>query len=125
LEGDEKRKERHMKRSTMLLGAGLLLAMAPQAMAQGPQKLGRTALVRRISYRGATYAWDVPQWGEGEHSGQPWPGGQGTVPVRSWPELAELTAAQAAAFLIDALSRGSSAPGRHKELVLPVRGGFQ
>ena len=41
--------------------------------------LGRTAPMRRISYRGATYAWDVPQWREGEHSSQPWPGGQGTV----------------------------------------------
>ena len=34
-----------MKRSTMLLGAGLLLAMAPQAMAQGPQKPGSTQAI--------------------------------------------------------------------------------
>ena len=87
--------------------------------------LGRTAPVRRISYRGATYAWDVPQWGEGEHSSQPWPGGQGTVPVRSWPELAELTAARAAAFLADTLAREASAAGHGKVSVHPVRGGFQ
>jgi dienelactone hydrolase len=37
--------------------------------------LRRAAPVQRVSYRGATYAWDVPQWGEGEHSSQPWPGG--------------------------------------------------
>jgi hypothetical protein len=65
-------------------------------------------LVRRISHRAATYAWDVPHWADGERSRQPWPGGQGTVPVRSWPELAELTAAQAAAFLADTLSRAEA-----------------
>jgi dienelactone hydrolase len=70
--------------------------------------LGKAAPVRRISHRGASYAWDLPQWGEGEHSRQRWPGGQGTVAVRSWPELAELTAAQAAAFLADTLSRGEA-----------------
>jgi dienelactone hydrolase len=70
--------------------------------------LGKTASVRRISHRGASYAWDLPQWTEGEHSRQPWPGGEGTVPVRSWPELAELTAAQAAAFLADTLPRGEA-----------------
>jgi dienelactone hydrolase len=67
--------------------------------------LGKAAPVRRISYRGASYAWDLPQWGEGEQSRQPWPGGQGTVLVRSWPELTELAAAQATAFLADMLSR--------------------
>jgi dienelactone hydrolase len=87
--------------------------------------LGRTAPVRRVSHRGATYAWDLPQWGEGEHSRQPWPGGQGTVPVRSWPELVELTAAQVAAFLADALSRRASTGVHGKDSVLPVRGGFQ
>ncbi len=90
--------------------------------------LGRTASVRRISYRGATYAWDVPQWGEGEHSSQPWPGGQGTVPVRSWPDLTELTAARTAAFLADALPGGARALGHGKASVLPVlpvRGGVQ
>src|SRR3954471_18205948 len=71
--------------------------------------LGRAAPVRRVSHRGANYAWDVPQWGDGEHPSQPWPGGQGTVPVRSWPELAELTAAQAAAFLAETLSGGARA----------------
>jgi dienelactone hydrolase len=74
--------------------------------------LGRTAPVRRISFREATYAWDLAQWAEGECSRQPWPGGQGTVPVQPWPELAELTAAQAAAFLANTLSRGESPGGR-------------
>jgi dienelactone hydrolase len=70
--------------------------------------LGRMASVRRISHRGATYAWDLSQWGEGDQSRQPWPGAEGTVAVRSWPELAEVTAAQAAMFLADALSRGEA-----------------
>ncbi|WP_165982730.1 dienelactone hydrolase family protein [Dankookia rubra] len=87
--------------------------------------LRRTASVRRLSYRGATYGWDVSQWSEGEHSSQPWPGGQGTVAVRPWPELAELTAAHAAAFLANTLSREASAAGRGKASIHPIRRGFQ
>jgi dienelactone hydrolase len=70
--------------------------------------LGRTASVRRLSFRGASYAWDVPLRGEGVYSRQPWPGGQGTVLVRSWPELADQTAAQTAAFLNSTLSKGEA-----------------
>jgi dienelactone hydrolase len=70
--------------------------------------LGKTAPVRRISYRGAGYAWDLPQSGGSEYSWQPWPGGRGLIFVQSWPELAGLTAAQAAGFLAGMLSR---APG--------------
>jgi dienelactone hydrolase len=70
--------------------------------------LGMTAPVRRVSYRGASYAWDLPQQGADEFSRQLWPGGQRTIPVRSWPELAELTAARTAAFLADTLSRGET-----------------
>jgi dienelactone hydrolase len=70
--------------------------------------LGKTAPVRRLSFYGASYAWDVPLRGEGVYSRQPWPGGQSTVLVRSWPELADQTAAQAAAFLTNTLSRGEA-----------------
>jgi hypothetical protein len=49
--------------------------------------------------------------GGSEYSRQHRPNGQGTIPVRSWPELAELSAAQAAAFLAGTLSR---APGDHE-----------
>jgi dienelactone hydrolase len=64
------------------------------------------ASVRRIAYLGAAYAWDLPQAPGSEHGGQPWPGGQGAVPVHSWPELAELTAAKAAGFFARALHAG-------------------
>ena len=59
---------------------------------------------RRVSYRGANYAWDLPQSGGSPCTAQPWPGRAGRrVAARSWPELAELTAAKAAAFLAHAL----------------------
>lgn len=70
--------------------------------------LGKTAGVRRVAFGGASYAWDAPLRGEGVYSRQPWPGGQGTVLVRSWPELAEFTAAHTAAFLAHTLSRGET-----------------
>ena len=70
--------------------------------------LGKTAPVQRVSFRGASYAWDVPLRGEGVYSRQPWPGGQGTVLARSWPELADQTAAQTAAFLTNTLSKGEA-----------------
>ena len=70
--------------------------------------LGKTASVRRVAFGGASYAWDVPLRGEGVYSRQPWPGGQGTVLVRSWPELADQTAAQTAAFLANTLSKGEA-----------------
>lgn len=71
--------------------------------------LGPGAPVRRIAYRGATYAWDLPQVAEGTHAGQPWPDREGTIPVRWWPELADLTAAKAAAFFAREL-RAATAP---------------
>jgi dienelactone hydrolase len=59
---------------------------------------------RRASYRGATYAWDLPQGGGGPCTAQPWPGRAGSrVAARAWPELAELAAATAAAALERAL----------------------
>ncbi len=65
--------------------------------------LGSEASARRISYPGATYAWDLPQTAGSAYAAQPWPGREGAIPVQSWPELTELTAAKAAAFLADAL----------------------
>ena len=64
---------------------------------------GPAVSARRVAYRGAAYAWDLPQAPGSEYGGQPWPGGEGAVPVRSWPELAELTAAKAAGFFALAL----------------------
>jgi dienelactone hydrolase len=62
-----------------------------------------TAPARRISYRGATYAWDLPQLAASGYA-QPWPGRPGVMtPARPWMELADLTAAKAAAFLVGAL----------------------
>ncbi|HYF06666.1 MAG TPA: dienelactone hydrolase family protein [Acetobacteraceae bacterium] len=65
--------------------------------------LDATSPARRISYRGASYAWDVPQVGDISQSALPWPRLSRSIPVHSWPELAELTAAQAAAFLSQAM----------------------
>ena len=72
--------------------------------------LGKRAPVRRISYRGAGYAWDLPRVGGNDFSWLPWPGGRGTILVRSWPALADLTEAQAAGFLAVVLSRGPGPP---------------
>jgi dienelactone hydrolase len=96
-------------RSPVLLMHGDDDPANPPAECEGlSTALGRAAPVRRVSHRGATYAWDLPQWGEGEHSQQPWPGSQGTVLVRSWPELADQTAAQTTAFLNRTLSKGEA-----------------
>lgn len=65
--------------------------------------LQRSGDARLILYRGASYAWDLPQTGGGDTTGQPWPAGRGIVRSVAWPELAELTAAQAASFFADIL----------------------
>lgn len=65
--------------------------------------LSSGAPTSRISYSGATYAWDLPQTTGSGYATQPWPGRHGWIPVQSWPELTELTAARAAAFLAYAL----------------------
>lgn len=77
-------------------------ALAAALSAAGP--------VRRIAYHGAGYAWDRPQAGGSELAAQPWPGGPGTVGARSWPELADLSAAQAAGFLFRVLAGGGNRP---------------
>jgi dienelactone hydrolase len=56
------------------------------------------ASIRRIAYRGATYAWDRPQHGLQARSLLPWPGRAARVPSRAWPELAAMSAAQVAGF---------------------------
>jgi dienelactone hydrolase len=66
--------------------------------------LGGTIAVERVRYRDATYAWDLPQSGGGDTTGQPWPRGYGTVRAVAWPELAELTAARSASFFLETLS---------------------
>jgi len=73
-------------------------ANAPAECDELSAALGSTASVRRISYRGATYGWDLPQTAGSAYAGQPWPGREGTISVQPWPELAELTATKAAAF---------------------------
>jgi dienelactone hydrolase len=64
-------------------------------------ELGRTAPVQRISYEGAGYAWDLPQLSGGEYSGQPGPGDNRTIIVHPDPVLANLSAAQVTAFIVE------------------------
>ena len=61
------------------------------------------ARMRVIAYAGATYGWDMPPIGADGVSFQPDPSGSGRLPVQPWPELAQMSAAQAAAFLWTAL----------------------
>ena len=96
-------------------------ALAAALSAAGP--------VRRIAYRGAGYAWDQPQVGGSELAAQPWPGGPGTIGARSWPELAELSAAQATSFLFRVLGGGTRSfgsvgePSGHAAAAAPSAGG--
>ncbi len=69
-------------------------------------ELGGANLHRHRSYRGATYAWDLPQTGGGGTTLQPSPDGRGTVPARYWPELAQFSAAQVTEFLFRVLVAG-------------------
>jgi hypothetical protein len=111
----------------ILFGAALLLAMAPQVMAPGPQQPSRTptapgeaapAVPGQVTTEtgGATPGETSPSVrpprpGPIGQQETPSPGGtqeQGTVLVRSWPELADQTAAQAAAFLTNTLSKGEA-----------------
>ncbi|WP_137125280.1 dienelactone hydrolase family protein [Roseomonas sp. HF4] len=54
---------------------------------------------RLRSLRDATYAWDFPSADPQAPWLHPAPGGEGRVRVQPWPALAEVTAAEAAAFL--------------------------
>ncbi|NKE18521.1 hypothetical protein GWK15_16325 [Roseomonas oryzicola] len=60
---------------------------------------------RVIRYRGAGYGWDIPSAGDGTTLLEG-PDGQRTRAM-GWPELAEMSAAQAAAFIAAALARAS------------------
>jgi hypothetical protein len=55
--------------------------------------------VRRIAYADAGYAWDYPAYGQARRILLPRPDGGGLVAALPWPELAAMSAAQAAAFL--------------------------
>ena len=59
---------------------------------------------RLIRYAGATHAWDLPPIGADPVSFQPDPGGSGTLRTVPWPELAQMSATQAAAFLATAMA---------------------
>ena len=64
--------------------------------------------VRRIAYAGASHAWDYPAYGDGLRILLPRPdGAEGLVPALPWPELAAMSAAQAAGFLATALRAGA------------------
>lgn len=77
------------------------LANAPAACAGLADRLGAGA--SRVAYAGAGYAWDLPQSGGSPCTAQPAPDRPGSLGACAWPELAELSAAQAAAFLHRAL----------------------
>jgi hypothetical protein len=66
--------------------------------------------VRLIGYRHATYGWDLPAYGGYGFSRQPSPEGNGTtVPVVSWPALAEMSAAQVTGFIALAMRSAPTA----------------
>jgi dienelactone hydrolase len=94
---------------TLILHGGDDPANVPAACEELAAALA-PAPARRVAYRDATYAWDLPQTGGSPQTGQPWPRRGGTVPARAWPELAEFTAAQAAAFLAQALHAPTPRP---------------
>lgn len=59
--------------------------------------------VRIMHYRSAANGWDLPPIGEHPVSFQPAPVGRATLRTVAWPELAEMSAAQAAGFLAAAM----------------------
>jgi dienelactone hydrolase len=62
-------------------------------------QLARFVPVRHRQYAGAGYAWDRAPYGRYEAVKLPWPGRPGLfVDVSYWPEAAELSATQVAAF---------------------------
>ncbi|WP_198371400.1 dienelactone hydrolase family protein [Roseomonas rosulenta] len=67
------------------------------------QRLAGSLPVRRVAFRGATYAWDFPS----AEPLSPWlypaPGDAGRVRIHPWPALTALSAGEVAAFLASAL----------------------
>jgi dienelactone hydrolase len=59
--------------------------------------------VRKLSYPGAGYAWDLVSVGDTPMA-LPWPGGPGRIETQAWPELTEMSAAQVAGYLAVTLS---------------------
>ncbi len=99
----------------LLLHGDADAATPPRACAALEAGLAETAPVRRVQYRGAGYAWDRPGIG-GRAEAVPRPDGPGRIPMAPWPELADLAAAQVAAFFAQALLGGGrgadgAAPG--------------
>lgn len=62
------------------------------------------APTRLIRYAHATHAWDLPPIGADSVSFQPDPAGGGTLRTVPWPELAQMSGTQAAAFLAMAMA---------------------
>jgi dienelactone hydrolase len=62
------------------------------------------APARLIRYAGASHAWDLPPVGANPVSFQPDPAGGGTLRAVPWPQLAEMSATQAAGFLATAMA---------------------
>lgn len=72
-------------------------ALAGQLAAAGVQ-------ARAIRYRGATYGWDIPAAGDSGTTSLEGPDGE-RLRVMAWQELADMSAAQAIAFVARALTR--------------------
>jgi dienelactone hydrolase len=59
--------------------------------------------IRRIAYRGASYAWDTAAFGREIRYRLPRPDGAGYVIAEPWPRLALMSASEVAGFLAQAL----------------------
>ncbi|MDB5374603.1 MAG: hypothetical protein JWP04_3245 [Belnapia sp.] len=83
----------------LLLHGGADQANPPAACIAAAGRLAAAgAVVHRIEYRGASYAWDHPGFGLDHRLLLERPDGGGRVEVRPWPALAAVSAAQVAAF---------------------------
>ena len=92
---------------TLLLHGGADPANAEEACAGLARRLGGGEIVRLVTYRDAGYAWDYPAYGLSRRALLPRPDGRGRVAADIWPELASMSAAQAADFLAIAIRRAA------------------
>lgn len=90
----------------MLLHGTADPANTPEECAALAALLEETGPVRRIAYRGAGYAWDMPPYGAPHAMRLRRPDGAGWLPVAPWPELADFSAEQVAHFFFLALRAG-------------------
>lgn len=67
----------------------------------------RSPHVRLETWPGATYGWDIPKPSHAPTARFPAPGGGRALPIHHWPELADLSATRAAAFLDATLAGGA------------------